>query len=359
MHIEAGISFSSVLPYVVLSDEDVIAGLPRPWKTLQARYKNQLKKAHSSRIQLRFLTRCKEEQVLPITFLPERLRHLNGLPFDTMEHTILDKCIIEERNHKNTAFVELAARKREIDLLPFYERSIIYRHCSHVLDRNIKEITAHLDDKLNYLISTSSWTKMANHKFYINLSSTPLDEDTKCALGFGLNFTFQRNSMNPIKAALSLQKFERIANDHTDLIRGLIYGAMHTNKPFTTIPLRFLNALIKLKENPNLHITKGDKANVLVIMNKVEYINKIEEQFNNPLYYAKVSNTDKSLDLDNGKFHSKLRNIIQNKKLSDTLSSRGSTRPYAYGLVKTHKVGMPMRLIISNVGSCTNKLAQF
>ena len=51
MYIEAGTSFSTVLPYVVLSDEDVISGFPRHWNTLHSRYKNQLAKAHSSSLQ--------------------------------------------------------------------------------------------------------------------------------------------------------------------------------------------------------------------------------------------------------------------------------------------------------------------
>ena len=95
-------------------------------------------------------------------------------------------------------------------------------------------------------------------------------------------------------------------------------------------------------------------------MDRHDYVTKIEnEHLNNPQYYSKIGRGDTSLDIDNGKFHSQLRSLIKDKSIIDKLSSRGATRPYAYGLVKTHKIDMPTRLIISNIGSCTFKLAKF
>ena len=100
-----------------------------------------------------------------------------------------------------------------------------------------------------------------------------------------------------------------MTNENTDLIRGHIYVAKNCSKELSTIPLRFYYALTKSKTNPNLHITKDDKANALVIMDKSDYINKTEQQFSNPNFCDKISTGDKRLDTYNGKFHSSTRNI--------------------------------------------------
>ena len=190
MHTQTGqpfVSFHSLLPYAVVDDVDVIAGLPRHWKTLQNRYKNQVMKAHSAREQLKFLKRCREEQVLPKTDLPARLRHLDGMPFDTMEYTILDKAIRDQQRTKNQAYQTLAIRRSELDCIHFYERIIIERHVQRVANNHINRVQSNLQKKLDYLINNSAWTKFSNQNYVLNLSSHTLDEDTKLALGFGLN----------------------------------------------------------------------------------------------------------------------------------------------------------------------------
>ena len=157
---------------------------------------------------------------------------------------------------------------------------------------------------------------------------------------------------------MSLDRYEKLSKDYHDLLRGLVYGALFSNSQKSSIPLRFHKALVALKKNTNIHITKADKANSIVILDKDDYTSKVMEQLNDPRYYKVVRCNKNQLDLDNGKFHAQLRRILD-KATADQLSSRGSTRPYAYGLVKTHKEGNPIRLIISNVGSCTVKLSKF
>ena len=300
-----------------------------------------------------------EEQVLPKTSLPLHLRSLNGLPFDTMEFAILERSIRVARDKKNLDYAQLDTIESEMNsILPDFENGIVRRHCRRCLDIEIEAVQSNLDLKLDKLIKNSAWTTMSNPSFFVNLSSTILDEDTKCALGFGLNFAFAKDSLNPIKLALSLDRFEKLNKEYHDLLRGVVYGAVFSTKQHRSIPLRFQKALFALKNNNNIHITKADKANALVILDKGEYVTKVMDHLNDPQYYSAVRCNKNQLDLDNGKFHAQLRKILK-KETAEQLSSRGATRPYAYGLVKTHKQGNPIRLIISNAGSVSVKLSKF
>ena len=360
MHTTSSFPSSALhLPYPVITDDEVISRLPRPWKTLKNRCKNQLVSAHHSRLHLVFLHRCMEEQVLPITSLPLHLRSLNGLPFDTMEFAILERSIRVAKDKKNRDYAQLDTIESEMNsILPDYENCIVHRHCRRSLDNEIKTVQANLDLKLDKVIKNSAWTTMSNPSFFVNLSSTLLNEDTQCALGFGLNFSFAKESLNPIKLALSLDRFEKLNKDYHDLLRGIVYGAVYSTKQHRSITLRFQKALFALKNNKDIHITKADKANALVILDKGDYVAKVMDHLNDPQYYRAVRCNKNQLDLDNGKFHAQLRKIV-NKETAEQLSSRGETRPYAYGLIKTHKQGNPIRLIISNVGSVSIKLSKF
>ena len=162
----------TALPYPVLPDDTVVSRLPRPWKALRNRYKNKLTSAHHSRLHVKFLQRCMEEQVLPVTSLPLHLRCLNGLPFDTMEIAILERSILLAKQKKNSDYAELEALESEVrSTLPDFERSIVFRHCNRLLDSDLRELQSNLDSKLAELIKSSSWTTMSNHAFFTNMSS--------------------------------------------------------------------------------------------------------------------------------------------------------------------------------------------
>ena len=58
-------------------------------------------------------------------------------------------------------------------------------------------------------------------------------------------------------------------------------------------------------------------------------------------------------------FNKKMKKLLGKTDLCKQFQSMNSSLPYMYGLPKTHKVGNPLRPIISNVGSVTYKLSKW
>ena len=114
-----------------------------------------------------------------------------------------------------------------------------------------------------------------------------------------------------------------------------------------------------LRDNKDLLVTRADKGNATVIINKNAYINKVELQLNNTKYYSKLPKNPIS----------KLRNYT--KHIISVWNSRGvfdyiinlnnykssidnSVLARAYGLIKIHKTDFPVRIIVSNINSPIN-----
>ena len=141
------------------------------------------------------------------------------------------------------------------------------------------------------------------------------------------------------------------------IARGCVYA--HMNGPFVTnIPKRFEKALQSLRRNEDIHITKADKSNSFVILDKVNYVEKIDELLNDESTYTKL-NKDPTIGV-NKNFNSKIKTLLRNyPNLLKSFLVTNPSLPYLYGLVKTHKANNPLRPIISSVGSISYKLSKW
>ena len=100
----------------------------------------------------------------------------------------------------------------------------------------------------------------------------------------------------------------------------------------------------------NNHITKADKSNSIVILDKQAYSNKLNDLLNDETTYEKLLRDPSASK--NKNFNTNLKKLL--KDMPDLLKSFAvvnPTLPYMYGLVKTHKPGQPLRPIISSIGS--------
>ena len=60
------------------------------------------------------------------------------------------------------------------------------------------------------------------------------------------------------------------------IAKGLVYS-IFKQENISNFPKRFYNAIINLKKNENLHITRADKSKTFVILDKENYINKVND----------------------------------------------------------------------------------
>ena len=120
-------------------------------------------------------------------------------------------------------------------------------------------------------------------------------------------------------------------------------------------------ALATLKQVDNVTIKIQDKGSKFVVIDKSDYDTKMKEQLENPLHYQKLEH-DPSADyvsvirqwstkwFEKGQINEEIANWVIN----------GTVKPgKAFGTVKTHKQGNPLRLITSCCGTAIENLSAF
>ena len=158
-------------------------------------------------------------------------------------------------------------------------------------------------------------------------------------------------------AFCNLEKYGNVSVETLNLVKGFIYG-VNSFPSYANVPLRFLKVYRKLKKDNNLHITKADKTNALVVLNKQDYIDKIDLLLNDVNTYEPLISNPCERVLSH--FNKKVKSILKNNQdLMKRFLTISPSMPYLYGLVKTHKPNNPIRPIISSTGSVTYKLSKW
>ena len=119
-------------------------------------------------------------------------------------------------------------------------------------------------------------------------------------------------------------------------------------------------ALKQLKADKNCMILPADKGVVLVVIDTVEYIKKAKEVLEDTNTYKAIQ-ADPTSKLKN-KLISILRRIKNATGLQDNIYRKmyptGASPPRFYGLPKIHKNNIPLRPIVSSIGSVAYGLAK-
>ena len=119
-------------------------------------------------------------------------------------------------------------------------------------------------------------------------------------------------------------------------------------------------ALKQLKADKNCMVLTADKGVVLVVIDTVEYIKKAKEILEDTNTY-RVIQTDPT-----SRLKSKLISILRRIKAATGLQENiyrkmyptGASPPRFYGLPKIHKKNIPLRPIVSSIGSVAYGLAK-
>lgn len=120
-------------------------------------------------------------------------------------------------------------------------------------------------------------------------------------------------------------------------------------------------ALEELSKDKSIIITKADKGNAVVIQNKIDYINKVQQ-------LLMADNKFKQLIEDEtirreASLQRFLRSLTKKNEIPPEVYKElypcGSRAGVMYGLPKIHKNGAPIRPIISAIGTYNYKLAKY
>lgn len=124
--------------------------------------------------------------------------------------------------------------------------------------------------------------------------------------------------------------------------------------PKPNMPVGELRALRELRNNRDVLVLPADKGNATVIVDTIDYENKIAQLLNDEATYKKVNYNPTS------RVSTKVNRLLQefpNKEMIKQLRPQNPTSPKIYGLPKIHKPDWPLRPIVSQIDSPTYKLA--
>ena len=346
------------------------------------KFQRLYKKLGKAKLDLLFLQSCKNRNVIPkfLWFKVANRALKRSLAYFECQRKLLNEeiaqkqCLIRSLTNKSeSAYSDLSTKVRTIDLI----------HLKSVSDKeNTKVIEKHQriqEKKLLRLCSNSSQTTTLNPDDVIfNYSNRNLTPEEKQLLVKGLNFSLPPNKLKYVDYLVPFEFLHRklknepistasnYSEDHIKTrLKDIALSSYRNYSPPNFLLTRDDYAVLKkLKDDESIHIMKPDKGNGVVIVNKTEYFEKMEQILNESSKFDKVSSDPLK---ETFKREKQLRNFLLNLKkqnvISDTIYERlaptGSKPGILYGLPKVHKTNLPFRPILSAIGTHSYNLSKF
>lgn len=334
-------------------------------KLVYRRFESVVIATRKRKNQKTFLSRCLEEQVVPTTFGFHKFNNILGKSFPTYIRDFLKDRIKISSIECDRDYFQLRSISRDLKFMcpnqAIYNciTQFAFRKANYVSEQHKRS----LDQKLENLCNNSVWKKFSLTDNVVNESDVPLNSYELELLGLGLNFALHPMKNNAMDYIVGFDKFMASHNYNSEFscIKGvLLQGILDCLENYSGLPKRYQLAMTSLKKRDNIIITKADKGGKVVILNRETYLEKAYSLLNDNETYEKLTkNPLKNVAAD---FNKTVRNIGRNKddiKLLEQFKVINPSLQYFYGLPKIHKEGVPLRPIISNVGSFSCKLAKW
>ena len=193
----------------------------------------------------------------------------------------------------------------------------------------------------------------------VNLSSRTLTDAEERVLRRGLNFAPAPRKIPTMDIAAAIEAVaRRMVNEEAADLRGSVRNILKKAKlPPPNLQKDERAAIKALKEDKNITILPADKGNATVVMDTSQYVEKVKDLLTEPVY-EKVKK-----DLTPATERRVLKEIWEMERRKLTPKDLGKRlKPVAsklYGLPKIHKPQVPLRPIVSCIGSLTYHLAKY
>ena len=311
---------------------------------------------------LAFLLRCRDEETIP-TFARVRASVSSPAIQRILRRTSL--ALVRERIHDKRKSLDDNARKLlKIHLclsssLSPLDWEYVDRATAAMGELLLIKDTERQRKKYSRLPSAKKTiTAPDSKRVVINLTNRTLDEPTLTVLAKGLNFA-------PAPGAIPYRDFigglepaiRKLPADLAEEVRAEVTMALKRAvppKPNTTRQER--SALRALRNDQEVTILPADKGNATVLMSTEDYRRKITDILQDQAYRKLPRDPTDAITR-------KTLTLIKNSGLSEDVT-RGlrppaPAPPRLYGLPKIHKENVPLRPIVSAIGSPTYELAKF
>ena len=195
----------------------------------------------------------------------------------------------------------------------------------------------------------------------VNLTDRALTPAQEEVLKLGLNFAPAPSKLPLTDTMAAVESgVRRLSPEDADDLRGRVCGILRRAKvPRSNLTREQRTALKELKGLKDEVILSADKGNATVMMRRCDYDGKMEEMLGTGTY-GKLRG-DPTATQEN-RLSRKLKGLEKNGEITSGLYNRlrptGSQPPRIYGLPKIHKPDVPLRPIVSCIGSPTYQLSK-
>ena len=208
----------------------------------------------------------------------------------------------------------------------------------------------------------------------INLSSIQLTDKELNQLSFGLDHSYvdkNKHIKNNLAAnfeslaqAVDSETLNQEKEDFHELLRAycdILTKNVYSIKDYTSSNLK------RLIKDDTLVVIPGDKNPCVIIMDKVDYVNKMEEMIKNGIQKGVYVETEENALRDLKRFQDFLYQNFENNEHYKKMYPTSNQPAQLYGTAKTHKYEnidginvqyLNFRPIIAQTGTCTYNAAQ-
>ena len=341
----------------------------------------KLQKLHLQRdkslCDLEFLQKCKSKGVFPkfIVFKTSIRNFRNS----KLYVSILHKCLRFEISNKQKKYNKLS--KDFDNKLEQFRKTVSwldYRVAFSLITKDnskkINKVKVIHTKKLSAL-GVSQGSELDADKVIFNFSNRVLTKEEKEILKLGLQFGIPAKKVSFVNNYLYFEKFiQQIAkfkdkfkdsNEQFEAvlskIRGLSHEAFKYKQRNNNCKIN-TSLLEQLQKDKSLIVTKPDKGKGIVLLNKVDYINKTKEILDDNTKFKKLEGDCFRIIL---KLEDKLNRLLRSikNKLPEScfnfMFASGSLPGVLYGLPKVHKQNCPVRPILAATGTFNYNSAKF
>ena len=345
------------------------------------RYEKNRCKLLKSRCDLDFLRICEINELTP-RFLEFKLYTTslqNNDDYCKYQKSLLAQEIESKRSQIGVLEEEGVSTESNLrNLLSFLDFNHARKFVDKILsEKKISYRTRH-ERKLHKLGLTHKYELLSSEDVVFNFSDQSLSSVQKEALKLGLKFCFSPGTISYYGFFSSFEYLVRILKDRKILecvpdaqgyvvsqIRALALKYYHSFRPkISNYHKTLVCALKQLASNKNIVISKPDKGTGIVLLNRSDYINKINDILQDESKFTKLTSDPYKLLLKYEDKNNRLvDNLFKNKCINENQKSKfratGSRPGILYGLPKVHKCNVPLRPILSTVGSYNYNMAKW
>ena len=338
---------------------------------------------------LDFLTSCRQNHVIPkfLRFKLSNRRLQDSVQYKHFQIQLLDmeinqktKCLNSSKKCFHFTARTLKSRVWWLDFQHFL--SIVHKtghdHAMHVKlvhNKKLRSLGVSTADNNNPIDPV--W----------NLSSRPLSKEEHAVLSKGLKYILGPSKPSFTKHFLDFENLysrlrgheimdrpnspsQSASQEFREKYRTLIHSYYNDIKKQWKIhgidnrTAQDIDILRKLSLDKNIVITRPDKGNGVVIMDRTDYVSKMESILSDNRKFQKVNNDlGKTLLKLEDKYNRILRSLkadeIIDKSTYSKLYASGSQPGLLYGLAKVHKPEVPLRPILSGINTFNYPLAKY